>query len=139
MGLHKQSPPAWAKWVCKINCVIASDSVSGASLKEIAIPECCDCFVSLRSTRNDEYPINFAQVLNEKPPCVSYTNKAHLRRLTKSPPFLRGVGGISTIGMLILLLRLRKCHRHTSSYKKVNTAFGNHNILKTYKIIIAFA
>ena len=34
-----------SKWVCKINCVIASDSE--------AIARLWDCFVSLRSTRND--------------------------------------------------------------------------------------
>ncbi len=39
------------KWVCKIICVIASDSE--------AISKCCDCVVSLRSTRNDKCTINF--------------------------------------------------------------------------------
>ncbi|MEM6403503.1 MAG: hypothetical protein AAF757_25290, partial [Cyanobacteria bacterium P01_D01_bin.116] len=43
------------KWLCKIICVIASDSE--------AIPTPCDCFVSLRSTRNDKYTINFTQAL----------------------------------------------------------------------------
>jgi len=46
---------AFAKWVCKINCVIASDSE--------AISKCCGCFVSLCSTRNDKCTINFAEVL----------------------------------------------------------------------------
>ncbi|MEO1760548.1 MAG: TPM domain-containing protein [Cyanobacteria bacterium J06629_18] len=49
---HYGTYDSGSKWVCKINCVIASDSE--------AISKCCDCFVSLRSTRNDKCTINFA-------------------------------------------------------------------------------
>jgi hypothetical protein len=54
------------KWLCKIIYVIANEmkcSVRGASPTGEAIARVWDCFIPLRSTRNDKYIFNFAQLL----------------------------------------------------------------------------